>query len=213
VFSDCGHYTGVATAMNLSSCPVTYYSVKKKQWGHYQFLAAPPTPRPEPEKGERAYCEVSLQSPLAVCCLTHNHRRTKMKRMPLIFGLAIMGAAPTVEAVTINQVDILNGFVDVDENGAVNAADDLNNVAVWCNDSAPTQIDILNGGVDVTESAVVSSSDDLLNCDLNDENVIANISTPTTNQVDFLNGGVDVNEDGVVNALDDATDVKLFVLP
>ena len=133
--------------------------------------------------------------------------------MPLIFGLAIIGAAPTVEAVTINQVDIINGFVDVNEDSAVNASDDLNNVAVWCNDAAPTQVDILNGGVDVTESAVVSASDDLFNCDLNDENIIANVATPTTNQVDFLNGGVDVNEDGVVNAADDATDVKLFVLP
>lgn len=133
--------------------------------------------------------------------------------LPLLFGLAIIGAAPSVEAVTINQVDLINGFVDVDENGVVNAADDLNNVAVWCNDAAPTQIDILNGGADVTESGAVSASDDLVNCDLNDENTIGGVATPTTNQVDFLNGGVDVNEDGVVNALDDATDVKLFVLP
>ena len=34
--------------------------------------------------------------------------------MPLIFGLATVVAAPTAQAVTINQVNIIDGLVDVD---------------------------------------------------------------------------------------------------
>ena len=81
--------------------------------------------------------------------------------MPLIFGLATIAAAPTVEAVTIDTVDIINGLVDIDENGIIDAADDVNNVALWCNDAAPTQVDIINGRVDVTE---VLPSTPLMTC-------------------------------------------------
>jgi len=66
-------------------------------------------------------------------------------------AVSLLVAAPTVEAVTIDAVDVINGFVDVNQSGIVDGADDLNNVALWCNDAAPTQVDIINGRVDVTD--------------------------------------------------------------
>ncbi|SJM95675.1 hypothetical protein CRENPOLYSF2_680003 [Crenothrix polyspora] len=128
--------------------------------------------------------------------------------MPLIFGLAAIVAAPAVEAVTVIPVNIINGFIDVN-GGGVSNADDLANVALWCDNAAPVRLDFINGGVDVTENGVVNVNDDLNNCDLTDENG----GIPNSNQVDFKNGAVDVNEDNIINAADDATDIQLFVLP
>jgi hypothetical protein len=51
--------------------------------------------------------------------------------MPLIFGLATIVAAPAAHAVTVDQVDIIDGFFDVNEDLVVNALDDLSNVILW----------------------------------------------------------------------------------
>lgn len=136
--------------------------------------------------------------------------------MALIFGLASIAAAPSVEAVTVIEVDIVDGFVDVDEDGDYDAADDLANVALWCNDAAPARVDILDAQFDVNEDGTISVSDDLSNCDLTDENNIGiGVHIPTTNQVDIVNGMVDVDEDYLVPeaADDDAANINLFVLP
>ena len=132
--------------------------------------------------------------------------------MPLIFGLATVLAAPAAQAAVVDPVHIINGFVDVDQNNVINSLDDRLNVWLWCNDAAPVRVRIIDGGVDVTESGFVSAADDLIDCDLNDENTIGGIVTPTSNQVDIENGCVDVNETlGVgCDALDDAPNVKLF---
>ena len=147
-------------------------------------------------------------------CLTSAPARLSVA-MPLMFGLATIAAAPTVEAVTIQRINIIDGRVDANASGAVDTADDLNNVALWCDDAAPIQVDIIDGGVDVTESGVISGHDDLFNCDLNDENTIDGVATPTSNQVDIRDGFVDVDEDGLLGEQfdDDAPNVKLFVLP
>jgi hypothetical protein len=115
--------------------------------------------------------------------------------MPLLFGLATIAAAPTVEAVTIDKVDIINGFVDVDENAVINPADDLSDVALWCNEAAPFKVDIIDGGFDVNEGGGINLNDDLVNCDLNDEQG----GFPTSNQVDIINGLVDVDENTVAD--------------
>lgn len=129
--------------------------------------------------------------------------------MLLILGLATIAAAPSVGAVTVNEVDIYGGFVDVDEDGDVDAADDLANVALWCNDAAPIRVDILNGKFDVDESGAVSTSDDLRDCDLNNENS----GIPTTDQVDICDGLVEVTEGPCPAEVDDAaTNINLFVL-
>lgn len=142
-------------------------------------------------------------------CLTSAPARLSVA-MPLIFGLAIIAAAPTVEAVPpVEPVNILDSFVDVDQNGAITGADDLSDFALWCNDAAAVKLDVINGVVDVTESGAIQANDDLANCDLTDENA----GVPTTNQVDIINGCVDVNEDGICTVADDATDVQLFDLP
>ena len=130
--------------------------------------------------------------------------------MPLIFGLVAVLEVPTAQAAVVDEVNIINGLVDVNMDGVINASDDRLNVWLWCNDAAPVRVRIIDGGVDVTESGVVSASDDLINCDLNDENSIGGVLTPTSNQVDIINGCVDVNESGVCDAADDATNVKLF---
>ena len=132
--------------------------------------------------------------------------------MPLIFGLATILAAPTAHAVTINQVDIIDGKIDVNEDGLITVggvADDLANVMLSCNGGTLIRVDIIDGGVDVNEGGAILTNDDLLNCDLNKE--VGGF--PTTEQVDILNGLIDVTESGVISVLDDANDVQLFVLP
>ena len=131
--------------------------------------------------------------------------------MPWIFGLATVLAGPIAQAATVDVVNIINGRVDVDQNGVINSLDNRSSVWLWCNDAAPVRVRIIAGGVDVTESGSVTVSDDLINCDLNDENPIGGISTPTNNQVDIINGLVDVDESGAVTIADDATDVQLFI--
>lgn len=130
--------------------------------------------------------------------------------MPLIFGLATIAAAPTVEAVTTDKVDIINGSVDVDENAVINAADDLSDVALWCNDAAPVKVDIIDGGVDVNEGGSVQADDDLVDCDLTNEQPGG---LPRSDQVDIINGLVDVDESGAITAADVAGNIVLFKLP
>ena len=126
--------------------------------------------------------------------------------MLLLFAGVALAATSTVEAaIIVDQVDIINGEVDVNESSVINAADDMTNVILFFNNAAPIHVDIINGEVDVNESGAVNAADDLLNVDLNDERV--------HNQVDIINGLIDVNEDGVINVLDAATNVDLVRLP
>jgi hypothetical protein len=133
--------------------------------------------------------------------------------MPLIVGLATIVAAPTVEAAVIEQVDILNGFVDVNESGGVNAADDATNVLLNCNDATSIQVDIIDGAVDVNENGAIGSADDAINCDMND--LVGEFpSTPGTNEVNITNGCVDVDQNGICPGNpDDATNVRFILLP
>lgn len=143
------------------------------------------------------------------CLLSAPVRRSVA--MPLIFGWAMLGEAPTVEAGT-DEVNLIDGFVDVDQNGIVDGADDLVDVILLCNVAAPIQVDIINGRVDVTENRNITNSDDLFNCSLTDENPNrTGALVPTTNLVDIINGRIDVNEDGVLSTLDAASNIKLFV--
>lgn len=131
--------------------------------------------------------------------------------LSLIIGLSAVFVAPIAGAVSVDQVDLIDGRVDVNEDLIIDQRDDLPNVALWCNDSAPVRVDIFNGLIDVTEGGGVNGSDDLVNCDLTDE--VGGAGVPTTNQVDIINGFVDENENGVANLGDDATNIQLFVLP
>jgi hypothetical protein len=127
--------------------------------------------------------------------------------LPLMFGMAVM-AASAVEAAVVDQVDILNGQVDVNENSAIQNNDDRLLVWLWCNDAAPYRVRIIDGLVDVNEDGATNGFDDASNCDLTDEVGAANV--PTTNPVDIINGCVDVNESGACTFLDDASNVQLF---
>ena len=132
--------------------------------------------------------------------------------MPLIFGLATVLAVPTAHAVTINQVDIIDGKVDVNEDGVISVGgvlDDLANVMLSCNGGTLIRVDIIDGKVDVNEGGAILTNDDLNDCNLTME--VGGF--PTTKQVDIIDGGVDVTAGGLVNTADDANDVQLFVLP
>ena len=132
--------------------------------------------------------------------------------MPLIFGLATVLAVPTAHAVTINQVDIIDGKVDVNEDGVISVGgvlDDLANVMLSCNGGTLIRVDIIDGKVDVNEGGAVLTNDDLNDCKLTKE--VAGF--PTTEQVDIIDGQIDVTESGVISVLDDANDIQLFVLP
>jgi hypothetical protein len=137
--------------------------------------------------------------------------------IPLIFGLAAMVSAPTVEAVRgtveINEVDIIDsGRVDVNEDTFIFNNDDLTDVLLWCNGATPVRVDIINGEVDVTENGVVDGNDDLSDCDLNDENSINGEQTPTRNRVTITDGLVDVDQLNGVTGDDVAPNVQLFRL-
>jgi hypothetical protein len=127
--------------------------------------------------------------------------------LPLMFGMAVM-AASAVEAAVPDAVNIRNGSVDVNQNGAIQNNDDRNNVWLWCNDAAPYRVRILNGAVDVTENNAIQANDDARNCDLTVEDAAG---VPSTREVDILNGFVDVNGDNVVNGADDLNNVQLFI--
>jgi hypothetical protein len=133
--------------------------------------------------------------------------------MPLIVGLATIAVAPTVEAAVIEQVDIINGFVDVNESGGVNAADNATNVLLNCNDATSIQADIIGGAIDVNENGAIASSDDAFNCDMND--LVGEFpSTPSTLEVNIINGCVDVDKNGICPGNpDDATNVRFILLP
>jgi len=132
---------------------------------------------------------------------------------PLILSFATMAAAPTASAaLVIDEVDILDGFIDVQENGAIGVNDDLNNVILWCYGGMPVRVDIIDGKVDVNEDGIINFGDDLSNCALNDEQTIGGVTgIPTRNQVDIRDGIVD--EDGNYNEIlhDDLQNVQLYV--
>jgi hypothetical protein len=56
----------------------------------------------------------------------------------------------------------------VNEDGAINGVDDLNNVVLTYNDAVLIQVDIIDGRVDVNQDGAIDVLDDLLNVDLND---------------------------------------------
>lgn len=122
---------------------------------------------------------------------------------PLIFGWATIAATSTAEAQTI-----VDGGVDVTEDGVVNSSDDAADVLLLFDEAAPIRVDIIDGRVDVTESGVVSTFDDLVNVDLNDEAA----STVGRNQVDIINGRIDVNESGAITSADDVNNAR-FIAP
>jgi hypothetical protein len=133
--------------------------------------------------------------------------------MPLIVGLATIAVAPTVEAAVIEQVDIINGFVDVNESGGVNAADNATNVLLNCDDATSIQADIIGGAIDVNENGAIANTDDAFNCDMNDL-VGGFSSTPSTLEVHITNGCVDVDKNGICpGGGDNATNVKFILLP
>jgi hypothetical protein len=142
--------------------------------------------------------------------------RHLLAAMPLLFGLASVVTSPIAGAVTVDSVNIIQGFFDVDQNGIIDANDDLNNVALWFDEAAPVRVDIRDGEVDVNEGGTINTQDDLNNVDLNDENTVGGVGgVPTKNQVDIRDGSVDVDEDGVLNEVtnDALLNVQLFVLP
>jgi hypothetical protein len=128
---------------------------------------------------------------------------------PLFAASAAVLAIPTAQASTIvDQVDIIDGKVDVDESGSISYRDAATDVLLFFDNVAPIRVDIIDGLVDVTEGGVVNSSDDLMNVDLNHVVALA----PTRNQVDIIDGFVDVNEGGTISTADDLTDVKVVKL-
>ena len=128
--------------------------------------------------------------------------------LPLIVGLSMMAWLPSAHAVTVNQVDIIDGLVDVNEDGIVNAADDLPNVMLLCS-GAQVRVNIIDGFVDVTQGGAIQTSDDQANCVLTDETG----GVPGPNQADIIDGRFDITENGTISTIDDADNVQLFVLP
>lgn len=128
--------------------------------------------------------------------------------LPLMFGLVATMTVINAEAAVPDAVNIINGRVDVNQNGFIQINDDRNNVWLWCDDAAPYRVRIIDGEVDVTENNVIQANDDARNCDLTVENAFG---VPSTREVDIIDGKVDVNGNGIVNAVDDLNNAQLFI--
>lgn len=115
---------------------------------------------------------------------------------------------PTAEAQVSDTVDIIDGRVDVDQGGAVNTADDLNDVILIVNEGGGSAtlkvVDIRDGRVDVNESGGITTdgADDVTDATLFDSSTLAGV------QVDIDDGEIDVNGGGV-DATDDMTGLRL----
>jgi len=103
-----------------------------------------------------------------------------------------------------DQVDVIDGLVDVNESGTITTADDLSDVNLALAAGGTDQVDIIDGLVDVNEDGVITIADDLSNVNLGTK-------LPSIDQVDIIDGFVDVNEAGGITAADDLSDVNLAV--
>lgn len=121
--------------------------------------------------------------------------------------LASVGATPANASLGANRADIIDGRVDVNEDGVVNDSDDAPVVQLAFNDAALIRVGIINGSVDVNESGVADLDDDLLNADLTAESVD---KPRRSDQVDVINALIDVNEDGATNGSDDLANIILL---
>jgi hypothetical protein len=119
-----------------------------------------------------------------------------------------VNASQTIIQISGDQVDVIDGKVDVDESGgSVFTTDDLANVVLDLAGGGTDQVDIIDGKVDVDESGgSVFTTDDLAN-------VVLDLAGGGTDQVDIIDGQVDVNESGAVDAADDLSDVVLLAVP
>ena len=81
----------------------------------------------------------------------------------------LMDVVLSLAAGGTDQVDIIAGGVDVNENGTVGAEDDLANVVLSLAPSGTDQVDIINGAVDVNENNIISTQDNQrdIECEFN----------------------------------------------
>ena len=113
------------------------------------------------------------------------------------------GDAIGVSCESIDQVDIIDGSVDVNESGGVTAADDLANVLLSLSLTTNDQVDIIDGLVDVDESGAVTAADDLANVILQGPDGL--------DTVDIIDGAIDVNESATITTADDLTNALLIL--
>jgi hypothetical protein len=112
---------------------------------------------------------------------------------------ALLGGCNYAKANTdLEQVDVIDGKVDVDESGGIttDGADDLADVKLYLSaGGTPDQVDIINGEIDVDEDGTVETGvadDDLANVNL----YLTAGGSP--DRVDIIDGQIDVDEDGTV---------------
>jgi len=77
------------------------------------------------------------------------------------------GAVDATRTVTntdpVDQVDVIDGQIDVNEDGAVNTADDLADALLAPAAANIDQVDIIDGKIDVNENGTVTTADDRAN--------------------------------------------------
>jgi hypothetical protein len=120
---------------------------------------------------------------------------------------ALLAISPAQASTTVDQVDIIDGMVDVNEDGMIRSPyDDATNVILFFGNNAPVRVNIILGRVDVTQNGSITTFDDLSSFNLAS-------FPPTTYRMDIIDGFVDVDQDGIISAADDATDIRLVKLP
>lgn len=83
--------------------------------------------------------------------------------------LALSGLSRGTDAVATDMVNIIDGKMDIDQNGSSNTSDDASKVLLFFDNGAILlnrknvldQVDISSGQIDVNESGTVTGSDDM----------------------------------------------------
>lgn len=106
------------------------------------------------------------------------------------------GKAVNVNAynsLSTEQVDVINGLVDVNEDAAADASDDASDLNI-----GSEQFDIINGQLDINEDGAITAADDASDLVVGAE------------QFDVINGQIDIGENGTAaEAGDDASDLVI----
>ncbi len=109
------------------------------------------------------------------------------------------------------KVNIIDGRVDVNRDGVVDTADNLDSVLLFFDDAAPIRADIISGYLDLDGNGLINEpSDSLANADLTWKFGV--LAPPISKEVDIINGQVDVDGGGISNS-DDLQNVWLVQVP
>lgn len=117
----------------------------------------------------------------------------------------VLALKPAFSTAVNEQVDIIDGAIDANEDGLITAADDLGgakSIVLHLASGATDYVDVIDGKIDANEDGATTALDDITNVRLF-------LVAGGTDQVDVIDGLVDVDESGTVTTADDLANGQL----